>query len=651
MSRTRLLFTCLVLVSVFTALTFGQKRPDGIWARQVPAGTITLDGVLNEAAWAKAESIQVVWNGNAGDPGSGQFLENGVTPTDPTNATVKFLTGANNKLYVAVYAKDKSIGGGLFNQFDGLLINLRDKKNKDANTGVARAFEVFYGWVSEDWADNTLNKGNVKPGFFGMEGGHRDSLCKNADLGDLGVVNKNIWNAVTKVLGSTNNDSTVNAADTAWVTELEFDLPRRGYDVTKTGGDIVMWSMSIYDADYRWPVDTTKVAGNRTWIQCPWGNGSAYSHLRIYSDPTVGLNTALPAMSYDMTIADGKNHNAPVVDGKLDEAVWKNVPGFKMKFGDNALRATYKNTMPYRSGQVQPAVWGVKADVLNPAEATVKMFFKADTLYVGVDVADQVVQYRPEFDRQDGFRFMPKSRTERDNAEKILLSREIYVRVDSSAKKYALEGYANELVADTNANKGSKIALGLNAGTTVDTLGATADAGYQIEMKINLRALGYAAGRGDGLFWFGALLNDGDTFGNTLPAYGDRVWFGQDGTWPDGPGLAYLDPTAVVTSVGKVTEVTPGTFELYGAYPNPFNPSTTIEFSVPTVSNVKISVYDMLGRVVSERTMFGLGQGRQGYQFNASALASGAYIYRVSMLDAQTNQVMSSKVGKMILMK
>jgi hypothetical protein len=235
MSRTRLLFTYLLLVSVITALSVAQpKRPDAMWGRQVPAGTITLDGVLNEAAWAKAESVQIKWNGNAGDPGSGQFKENGVDPTDPTDATVKFLVGANNKLYVSVYAKDKSIGGGLFNQFDGFLINLRDKKNKDVNTGMANPYEFFYGWVSEDWADNTLNKGNVKPGFFGWAGGHRDSICNDANHGDQGIKNKDIWNAFTKVLRLHEQrfDGRM-LSDTAWVTELEFDLARRGYDVAK----------------------------------------------------------------------------------------------------------------------------------------------------------------------------------------------------------------------------------------------------------------------------------------------------------------------------------------------------------------------------------------------------------------------------------
>lgn len=652
MVHKRLLFA-LLLVSLAASLTAQPKRPDAVWGRQVPAGTIVLDGVLNEAAWAKAESLQIKYGTSlAGDPGSGWVKENGVDSVyDPIDATVKFLIGANNKMYVSVYAKDKSIGGGFWAQFDAMLMNVRDKKNKDANTGIASPYEFFYGWVAEGWADPTLNVGQKHPGFFGWAGGHRDSLCTDANHGDLGIKNKDIWNAATKVYGVQNNDSSANSQDTAWVTEFEFDLARRGYDVAKTGGDIVMYNLAIFDADYRWPVDTNKVRGHRAWLQGPWGNASAYSHLRIFTDPAVGLNSALPAMPYDVTIYDGKDHAAPTVDGKLDENVWKSTPGFTIKYGDNAVRAAYKNTMPFRSGQFQPSVYGVKADVLNPAEAVVKMFFKNDTLYVGVDVKDQVVQYRPEFDRQDGFRFMPKSRSERDAGEKFLMSREIFVRVDTSAKKYSLEGFGPELVADTNANKGSKIVLGLNTGTTIDTLGASADAGYQIEMKINLRALGYAAGRNDGLFWFGGLLLDGDTFGNTLPPYGNRVWFGQEGTWNDGPALAYMDPTMVVAGVKPGDAAVPGEFQLHGAYPNPFNPSTTIEFSLPAASNVKVSVYDMLGRVVSERSIFGLGAGRQAYRFNASTFASGAYIYRVQMLDLRTGEVLSAKVGKMMLTK
>ena len=50
----------LVMVLLLQAVSLAQYAPrqDVMWARTVPAGTITMDGVLNEAAWAQAESIK-----------------------------------------------------------------------------------------------------------------------------------------------------------------------------------------------------------------------------------------------------------------------------------------------------------------------------------------------------------------------------------------------------------------------------------------------------------------------------------------------------------------------------------------------------------------------------------------------------------------
>ncbi|MEK7819020.1 MAG: T9SS type A sorting domain-containing protein [Bacteroidota bacterium] len=637
---------------VMTAVTVAQPtRPDAIWGKQIPNGAITLDGILNEAAWAKADSIVMKWNGNAGDPGSGQTKEGGVAvPTDPIDATLKFLVSPNGKLYIGVYAKDKSVGGGGWAQFDAMLFNLRDKKWKDQNTLIASPYEFFYGWVAEGWADPTLNTGNKPPGFFGWSNGHRDSTSGHDR--DKGAKNKDIWNAVTKVIGGEVNNDSTGGQDQAWVTEFEIDLPRRGYDVANVNGDILMFSLALWDSDYRWPLDTSKVNSARAWVQGPWGNASAYSHLRIFTNPSVTTSTTNPgALPYDLTIYNGVNHSVPTIDGQLTENVWKSAPSYDIRFGDAAVRNSYKNTIPFRSGQFQPEVYGKKESIVDPADANVKMFFKADTLYVGIHVKDKAVQFRPEFDRQDGFRFMPKSRTERDDIEKYLTSREIIVRIDSSANKYALEGYSKVITSDTIANKGSKIVLGLNTGTTVDTLGNNIDNGYNIEMKLNLRALGYSAGRNDGLFWFGGLLFDGDSFGSTLPPYGNRVWIAQEGTWPDGPLCAYLDVNSIVTSVDPSLNIIPEKFELFGAYPNPFNPTTNIEFSLPQVSNVKIQVFDIIGRVIAEKTIYGLSIGRQAYHFDATGLTSGSYIYRIQMLDGKTNQELSSKVGKMILMK
>jgi len=53
------------------------------------------------------------------------------------------------------------------------------------------------------------------------------------------------------------------------------------------------------------------------------------------------------------------------------------------------------------------------------------------------------------------------------------------------------------------------------------------------------------------------------------------------------------------TDVEMLDQLLPSGFELHQNYPNPFNPTTTIEFSVPTKSHVKISVFDILGREVA----------------------------------------------------
>ena len=57
--------------------------------------------------------------------------------------------------------------------------------------------------------------------------------------------------------------------------------------------------------------------------------------------------------------------------------------------------------------------------------------------------------------------------------------------------------------------------------------------------------------------------------------------------------------TSPLTGVGTTNGDIPQEFKLYNNYPNPFNPSTKIKFDIPTASQVKITVYDMLGKAVA----------------------------------------------------
>ncbi len=70
-------------------------------------------------------------------------------------------------------------------------------------------------------------------------------------------------------------------------------------------------------------------------------------------------------------------------------------------------------------------------------------------------------------------------------------------------------------------------------------------------------------------------------------------------------------------------------FELQGNYPNPFNPKTGVRFQVPGVSDVKLVVYDLLGREVAVLMNEMKAAGNYEVKFDASGLASGVYVYRL----------------------
>jgi len=64
-------------------------------------------------------------------------------------------------------------------------------------------------------------------------------------------------------------------------------------------------------------------------------------------------------------------------------------------------------------------------------------------------------------------------------------------------------------------------------------------------------------------------------------------------------------------------------------YPNPFNPSTTITYALPKSSDVRLSVYDILGREVSVLVNERRDAGVHEVKFDGTNLASGVYMYRI----------------------
>lgn len=130
-------------------------------------------------------------------------------------------------------------------------------------------------------------------------------------------------------------------------------------------------------------------------------------------------------------------------------------------------------------------------------------------------------------------------------------------------------------------------------------------------------------------------------------------FFGQtyDVQWPATYAMALLewksnnlpfdvqpDYAALSVSVDdRITEA-PNSFKLEQNYPNPFNPSTNINFTLPTASDVTLTVYNVLGQRVATLVNGRMNSGAHGVRFDASNLASGIYFYRL-----QTNNFVQQR--------
>jgi hypothetical protein len=64
-------------------------------------------------------------------------------------------------------------------------------------------------------------------------------------------------------------------------------------------------------------------------------------------------------------------------------------------------------------------------------------------------------------------------------------------------------------------------------------------------------------------------------------------------------------------------------------YPNPFNPSTTISFSLPQTENITLKVYDVMGREVATLVEGRVEAGEHSVKWNAEGFASGVYFYQL----------------------
>jgi hypothetical protein len=119
---------------------------------------------------------------------------------------------------------------------------------------------------------------------------------------------------------------------------------------------------------------------------------------------------------------------------------------------------------------------------------------------------------------------------------------------------------------------------------------------------------------------------------NDIGAYGGHASF----------RMPYIQSNT--TSVNSQVDILPSTFSLSQNYPNPFNPATTIKFSLSMSENVRLTVFDCLGREVTTLVNQRLDAGEHVIHFRGDRLASGLYFYKLE-------SSRYSSVKKMALLK
>jgi hypothetical protein len=92
----------------------------------------------------------------------------------------------------------------------------------------------------------------------------------------------------------------------------------------------------------------------------------------------------------------------------------------------------------------------------------------------------------------------------------------------------------------------------------------------------------------------------------------------------------FISKYSLLTSdINGYQDIIPNYFMLYQNFPNPFNPTTRIKFTIPYGTVVKLLIYDINGKLISKLLNKDLAQGAHEIEFNCSGLSSGIYFYQL----------------------
>ena len=129
-------------------------------------------------------------------------------------------------------------------------------------------------------------------------------------------------------------------------------------------------------------------------------------------------------------------------------------------------------------------------------------------------------------------------------------------------------------------------------------------------------------------FFSGSVAPAPWTFIHVFTAEGNNPYYCEPHGGPGGSGMSGV--VVVETPVSVEDETIVDQFKLEQNFPNPFNPSTSIIYTVPSASFVNLKVYDILGNEVAVLVNEQMQAGSYQIDFNTAGLTGGVYFYQLT---------------------
>lgn len=123
--------------------------------------------------------------------------------------------------------------------------------------------------------------------------------------------------------------------------------------------------------------------------------------------------------------------------------------------------------------------------------------------------------------------------------------------------------------------------------------------------------------------------------------------------WPGPDSIFVIETYAEPTAIDRIVSAIPKSSQLFQNYPNPFNPTTSISYQLSAVSDVELSIYNILGQKVAALVNAKQNAGNYSVDWNAAGFASGVYMCRLSTGSgpAAGSGYDFSQIKKLILLK